>query len=373
MNKFNKGQQLRWPLTDMTISPFVRPELGEDDDVTLAHQLRRQQEFGVSLADEGAVAKALRHLVSPDYRTRRDDSVLNLSTHHADALFLGSCRNRRNGKLERYLLKAFPVDSEEALGGAAREVLFSYALVELGEALHAPKISLVHLTEDRVPCVVRRFYRGFDGRAAQDDEVTSESEETWRALELRAESLVRMFALRYVLLGDADAENPGNVLFTRHSNLTSKVILLIDGEDIIPNRHIAMRLTASETGPIPGTREWRQFLVERHGGAARLARDIMSASQNPLLVLTRRLCNNDIDLALQTPVARSTLQRVVAARPHLEALARSFNIVPLEELEEGTLDFQRTCDVWQQVLENSDPLDAHPLTLEQLLTATELA
>jgi hypothetical protein len=357
----------------MTISPFVRPELGEDDEATLAHQLKRQEEFGVRLSDDAAVSKALRHLISPDYRTRRDDSVLNLSTHHADALFLGSCRNRRNGKLERYLLKAFPLDSEEALGGAAREVLFSYALVELGEALHAPKISLVHLTEDRVPCVVRRFYRGFDGRAAQDDEVGTESDETWRALELRPESLVRMFALRYVLLGDADAENPGNVLFTRHSNLTSKVVLLIDGEDIIPNRHIAMRLTASEAGPIPGTREWRESLVERHGGAARLARDIMRSSQNPLLVLTRRLCDNDLDAALRTPIARTTLQRAVAARPYLESLARSFNVVPLEALEEGTVDFQRTCDTWQQVLENTDPLDPHPLTLEQLLTGTELA
>ena len=48
---------------------------------------------------------------------------------------------------------------------------------------------------------------------------------------MSTEELLKNYALRYALFGDCDFHNPGNVIFTRHSRLTSQpqIILQIDG------------------------------------------------------------------------------------------------------------------------------------------------
>jgi len=50
-----------------------------------------------------------------------------------------------------------------------------------------------------------------------------------------SEALARNFAMRHVLFGDLDLNNPGNVIFTNLSRLTSETLLNIDGEDILPD------------------------------------------------------------------------------------------------------------------------------------------
>jgi len=264
---------------------------------------------------------------------------------------IGIHNNPENNKLERYLLKFFP-NTPKALSNAKREVLFSYLLVESGEGGHAPKICLQYL--NGMPYVLRRFYRGYDGRALLKGAILPE---------VSREELVKDYALRYVLFGDLDFDNPGNVIFTRHSQLTPKTTVHIDGEYILPDpmqiSHYSINETWDQSNPIPGSTKWRQ---ER---SADLGADnffeMMIESENPILSFLKLKSTLSDLKGLVLPYY--TIENCLQGWPYYEQLCRSFEVVPLDVLERREADFQIILRHWHRHTEL-----LKPITLKQLIT-----
>ena len=67
--------------------------------------------------------------------------------------------------------------------------------------------------------VVRGFYRGIDGRALSDPDIEIPY--------VPFDTLLCNYLTRYVVFGDLDFDNPGNIVFARHSSLTPEVIIHI--------------------------------------------------------------------------------------------------------------------------------------------------
>tara|TARA_R110002050_G_scaffold295730_1_gene454905 strand:- start:1176 stop:1766 length:591 start_codon:yes stop_codon:yes gene_type:complete len=104
------------------------------------------------------------------------------------------------------------------------------------------------------------------------------------------DTLVKNYALRYIVMGDLDFHNPGNILFARHSSLTPETLLNIDGEDVFPDSESMQNFldTQWQDGePIPGSTLWRQTMSEFHGRDKFF--ELQVDSENPLLMYLREL------------------------------------------------------------------------------------
>jgi len=293
--------------------------------------------------------------------TERFSSVTDIRTEdetlHSDATFLGFHRpDPDDSKIERYLLKFFRAE-ERQLRNARREVLFSYLCVEAGQALHAPKITLNRI--DGHACVIRRFYKGTDGRFILENEIPEDL-----LSQLQPHSLVKGYALRYALLGDIDFHNPGNIIFTRHSDLTPKVLLHIDGEGILPDKDSMSQFVDTDhfdpNAPVPGSTAWRLECVENLGAEEFFRR--MCLSENSLLAFLRQMLS--VEEMRDLVVPPEFVERLLTARPYFEQLVRTFDVVPLDVLQQGKADFQQILDHWQVYHR-----EQKPLTLFHLVTA----
>jgi len=345
---YNRGQPLRWPMEQLQVSPFHRQDVGENDDQVQDNQSR--QPF-VPFSEAC-------YFLPADFREQDKIHYEHpcdafQKTLHADSLLIGFAEHF--GKLERYMIKFFPNDPK-AVATAKREVLLSYLLVESGEGDHAPKITMQYL--DGLPYLIRRFYRGVDGRALL-------SETTRACLPIiDNETLVKNYALRYVLFGDLDFDNPGNILFIRSSALTQKTLLHIDGEYIFPDPqtigHFVVNETWDPSQPVPGSLKWRQAKSAEMGVDEFF--EMMIAQQNPVLGLLRM--RNTLSQLKEMVLPFYVIQNCLEALPYYEQLARSFEAIPLETLVNGEADFQQILQIWEQ----HNIQELKPITLKHLVT-----
>lgn len=338
---FNNNKPLRFPVEEMEITYFLRPDC-DDTDAEIFEQQLKQERFPITQIGELLPS----HITSGiDPYSSVSDIRTDETTLHGEATFLGFVKTHE--KIERYILKFFP-NNEAQHRNARREVLFSYLFVEAGEHLHAPKITYIKLAN--CVCVVRRFYKGMDGRFVIQNEIPDDIKKQLQPL-----SLVKFYALRYALLGDLDFHNPGNVIFTRHSDLTPKVLLHIDGEGILPDRDSCSQFVEANYNndePIPGSLDWRRSCCSFLGEDEFFNR--MCDSNNLLLAFLRQNYSQEEMANLEVP--KTFLGHVLSARGYFESLVKSFDVLPSEELQNGTTDFQCTFDLWQSCLDKKKPI-----------------
>lgn len=327
------------------IAPFIRPppDIG-DDEV-----------FETHVAQEKRPLRQLHELLPNEITVGISGGPAWEATKHANSLFIGV--HDRGGKhgLERYLVKVFS-GVEQQIMAARREVLFSYLYTECGEALTAPKISMFKLDDYYV--LLRRFYRGRDGRFLLENPS--------QLPPVSSAALTKNFAMRHVLFGDMDLNNPGNVIFTNVSRLTPKTILNIDGEDIMPDEgNMAHFLDShwSPGEPLPGSVAWREKILNALGGDEFFRRQM--SSENSMLAFLRILQNDDIDSAAAVTLDSAVVERCLAARPYIESLVKSFGVAPVEELYAGQTNFQQVLDIWAQRLAARPDV---PISLRELTT-----
>jgi len=137
-------------------------------------------------------------------------------------------------------------------------------------------------------------------------------------------------------------------LFCRHSKLTPKVLLNIDGEDILPDGDSMSTLQDNvwkPGDPIPGSCRWRAMLCQKFGADTFF--DMIVGSENPMFAFLRK---THTLTDLKTLVVDSAcVDRALAARPYFEQLIRSFEVAQLEDLQKGVADFQQVLDRWAAV------------------------
>lgn len=339
---FNNNKPLRFPIEDMEVTYFIRPDCHDTDEEILEQQLK-QERYPISQIGELLPT----HITSGiDPYSSVSDVRTDEATLHGEATFLGFVETHE--KLERYIIKFFP-NNEAQHKNARREVLFSYLFVEAGEHLHAPKITFMKLANS--VCVLRRFYKGMDGRFVIENDIPDEIMK-----QLRPISLVKYYALRYVLLGDLDFHNPGNIIFTRHSDLTPKVLLHIDGEGIIPDHDSCSQfidVAYNKDDPIPGSLAWRRSCSSFLGDEEFFNR--MCDSSNILLSFLRQQNHSYNELA-NLELSMPFLEHVLQARGYFESLVKSFDILPVEDLQNGSADFQLTFDQWEACYKQKKPI-----------------
>lgn len=340
---FNGGKSLRWPLETMKVGRFVRPDKDADDKEVLQFHLKTAV----------TPLKDIRDILPEVIPMGKSSSTFE-PTKHDGAMFIGLSLNEKTGNPERYLLKFFP-KGERFLSGAKREVMFSYGAVECRAARHVPKIGLMEI--GGYPCVIRRFYKGQDGRCLYWNGVPA-------MLGLSDAVLVENFALRFSVFGDLDRHNPGNIIFTRHSQLTNEAIVNIDGEAIMPDENSMKDLkdTSWQPGePIPFTCEWLKEVCETLGPDGFFER--FAESENPYMMLLRK--SHTLAQMKGLPLADEVVFDALKAQSYLESLARSFGVVPLETLRRDEADFQKVLAKWKGFkLREPD----RPITLFQLVT-----
>jgi hypothetical protein len=324
---YNDGKKIRFPLGSLEIFPFIRPEVDEtDEEVLQKHFL--QHRIPLSTAKDT-------FFTNFSEQTSYSDVTWG-GTKHGDATFIGLAYNPESLKYERYLLKFFH-PTTQALKNARREVIFSYLLVESGLALNAPKIGLFE--KHGLTFICRRFYKGTDGRVLLEKKAEMPV--------VKLDTLLKNYAIRYVVFGDLDFDNPGNILFTRHSSLTPEVLLNIDGEDIMPDEGSMQQFLESKWkkgDPIPGSLQWRREMSDSHTPTRFFKR--MVNSDNPLLSYLRRTM--DFDEIMELEIPPTFIDKVIEAQPWYEQLARSADLSSQSDLKGGKCDFQQTIARWKE-------------------------
>ena len=336
----NNNQAMQFPVESMEITYFLRPDPYDTDEKILEEQLS-QERFNITEINE-KLPTYIKHNSMPFYSL--DDLRTQDDTLHGDATYLGLLTDETTGKVERYVLKFFSKPQEM---NARREVLFSYLFAEAGEVLHVPKIAIQKIGEHT--CVIRRFYRGMDGRLVINNDIPIEIEK-----QLHPKSLVKYYALRYALLGDIDFHNPGNVIFSQ-SNLTPKVLLHIDGEGILPDEESEKQFLDAEKTEgniIVGSLAWRKHTSNSVG--KNYLFDQMCNSTNILLAYLR--LHHTIDEMADLELSPEFVELVLGSRIHFESLIRTFDILPLPTLLEGQADFQKTFDEWERCYAAGKPI-----------------
>lgn len=210
--------------------------------------------------------------------------------------FIGYKENPSTKQMDRYLLK-FPPHVPGSERNSMREVLFMYLFCESGYAEYISKTGIVKIGGN--VCVIRKYFEGEDGRVVfqKNSDIP----------DVPIESIVEQYAIRYILFGDLDFHNPGNVIFSNEppdfpeKNSASKKdgnakhLIHIDGEGILPDKEvISLRVyekTWSSQEQIPGSTAWRRELSEKLGAEKFVYKTL--AADNPLLGYLKRRLHTD--------------------------------------------------------------------------------
>ncbi|MBT5856297.1 hypothetical protein HOH87_06665 [bacterium] len=259
-------------------------------------------------------------------------------------------------KTQRYFAKLFKL---EEYRDACAEVAFSYFSTILGVRDESPKITIkpVITSKDKpnLAVVLRRFYNGEDGRILESSTTNATKE-----------ALLSHLFVRFILLADIDAHNPGNILVLEGSRLSNAPFMNIDPEAILPDASHMRRFLdtewAGDNDDITGTWNWRKKTRTEHGLDPDSFLQIFLESDNPFMMDLRNRhpdLNSEELLKLigDMEIPRKTIDLVLEKRDELNKLMFSFSLVPPADIVNQNTNIHHVIKALEHARANNIPLN----------------